>query len=325
MFHIKQNPDDSIARYKTRIFANGFHQQTVIDFHETFNPVINPITVRTLLSIALNNKWGIFQLDVNFLNGHLTEKVYMAQPQGMKKVDYLHHVFCLHKAIYGLKQTLQDWYQVLRTFLLGLAFVTSHADSSLFVYSCSNALIYFLVYVDDLIITSSDPSLVDNIIWQLDSKLSTKDLGVQSFFCGVEVLATSIGLLLSQQKYVIDLLSKHNMLDSKPISTPLVIDTSLIATNGSTPINVTMYHQVVGGLQHFRMTCPDISFVMNKLSQFIHTSFEHHWGVIKCLLRYLKGRRSLGIHHLVNTPLSLHCFSDANWAGNPDDRTSIGV
>ena len=92
--------------------------------------------------------------------------------------------------------------------------------------------IYFLVYVEDLTITGNDPSLLDNIIRQLDSKLSIKDLGVLSFFCGVEVLATSTGLLLSQQKYVIDLLSKHNTLDSKPVSTLLVVDTSLTAIDG---------------------------------------------------------------------------------------------
>ena len=106
-----------------------------------------------------------------------------------------------------------------------------------------------MVYVDDLIITDSDPSPVDNIIRQLDSKFTTKDLGVVSFFRGVEVLATSTGILLSQQKYVIDLLSKHNMLDSKPVSTPLIVGTSLTATDGSTSVNATMYRQVVGGLQ----------------------------------------------------------------------------
>ena len=115
-------------------------------------------------------------------------------------------------------------------------------------------LLQFLVYVDDLIITSSDPSLVDNIIRQLDSKFSTKNLGVLSFFCGVEVLTTSTGLLLSQQKYVIDLLGKHNMLDSKPVSTSLVVGTSLTAIDGTVPVNATMYRQVVGGLQHLRMT-----------------------------------------------------------------------
>ena len=121
-------------------------------------------------------------------------------------------------------------------------------------YSCGNALLYFLVYVDDLIITGSDPSLIDTIIRQLDSKFSTKDLGVLSFFCGVEVLTTPVGLLLSQQKYVIDLLRKHNMLGSKPVSTLLVVDTSLTTKDGTAPVNATMYCQVVGDLQHLRMT-----------------------------------------------------------------------
>ena len=80
VFLIKQNPNGSIARYKARLVAKGFHQQPSIDFHETFCPMVNPITIRTVLNIALNRQWGICQLDVNnvFLNGHLMEEVYMA-------------------------------------------------------------------------------------------------------------------------------------------------------------------------------------------------------------------------------------------------------
>ena len=85
----------------------------------------------------------------------------MAQPQGMRNAYYPHHVCHLHKVIYGLKQALRARYQELHTFLLSLGFVTSRADSPLFVSSFYNALLYFLVYVDDLIITGSDPSLVD--------------------------------------------------------------------------------------------------------------------------------------------------------------------
>ena len=104
------------------------------------------------------------------------------------------------------------------------------------------------------------PSLVENIILHLDSKFSTKDLGVLSFFCGVEVLATSTSFQLSQQKYFIDLLRKHNILDSKPVSTSLAMGTSLTTTDGTAPVNATMYCQVVSGLQDLRMTRPDISF-----------------------------------------------------------------
>ena len=73
------------------------------------------------------------------------------------------------------------------------------------------------------------------------------------------------------------------------------------------------------------MTWLDISFFVNKLSQFMHMPFEHHWGAVKCLLHYLNGIRSLGIRLLADTPLTLHGFSNADWAGNLDDCTSIGA
>ena len=80
VFQAKKNPDGFIARYKARLVTEGFHQQPGIDFHKTFSPVINSNIVRTVLSIALNCKWGLRQLDVNnvFLNGYLTKEVYMA-------------------------------------------------------------------------------------------------------------------------------------------------------------------------------------------------------------------------------------------------------
>ena len=146
-----------------------------------------------------------------------------------------------------------------------------------------------------------------------------------SFFSGVGVLATSIGLLLSQKKYVIDILSKHNMLASKHVSTLFVVDTSLTTLDGSASVNATMYHQVLGGLQHLRMTCPDISFVVNKLSHFMHVPSDHHWGAVKRLFHYLNGTRSLGIRLLVNTPLRLHGFSYTDYIGNPNDRTTTGA
>ena len=162
------------------------------------------------------------------------------------------------------------------TLSYSLGFVTSRVDSTFFVYSLDTALIYFLVYVDDMIITGSDPSLVDIIIRQLDSTFSTKDLRPLSYFYGVEVLATSSSLLLSQQKYLIDLMSKHNMLGSKLVSTSLVVGTSLTANDGTTSVNATMYRRVIGCLQYLWMTRLEISFFVNKLSQFMHASSEHH-------------------------------------------------
>ena len=69
-----------------------------------------------------------------------------------------------------------------------------------------------------------------------------------SYFCGVEVLDSSSGLLLSQKKYVIDLLRKHNMLGSKRVSTLLAVGTSLTVNGGTTLVNASIYRQEISGL-----------------------------------------------------------------------------
>ncbi|KAG6495801.1 hypothetical protein ZIOFF_043629 [Zingiber officinale] len=89
------------------------------------------------------------------------------------------------------------WYFELRAFLVSLGFIVSRADTSLFVYSRDDTVIYFLVYVDDLIIKGSDASSVDVIVCKLHAKFTIKDLGALSLFCGVEVRPTSNDLLLS--------------------------------------------------------------------------------------------------------------------------------
>ena len=82
------------------------------------------------------------------------------------------------------------------------------------------------------------------------------------------------------------------MTDAKLVSTPLATadgSTVLPCIDGSLPANATLYRQALGSLQCLSLTRPDVSFAINKLSQFMHCPSALHWSVVNSLLRYLVG------------------------------------
>ncbi|KAL6336783.1 hypothetical protein AAG906_036097 [Vitis piasezkii] len=323
---------DALAR-------NRFHQCPGVDYHDTFSPVVKSTTIRVVLSIALSNGWPISQLDVNndFFHGNLTEDVYMAQPPGYVDQDNPTHVCRLQKAFYGLKQTSRAWYTELKTFLLNFGFVNSKSNTSLFIYQCWSVTIYFLVYVDDLLVTGNCSQSIRKFVDALAHHFSLKDLGPLSYFLGVEAISTSDGMFLSQHKYVRDLLAKFHLEGIKDSSTPMSSTGHLTLNDGSPLANATQFRSLVGGLQYLQFTRPDIAFAVNKLAQFMHAPTQTHWTTAKRLLRYLKHTIHLGLtfrrkQHLhlqaysdVTPPLDLRAYSDADWAGNQDSYKSTTV
>ena len=214
------------------------------------------------------NEWDLRRLDVNnaFLHGELTAIVFMAQPPGFKDLSKPHHVCRLKKAIYGLKQAPRAWYTTLKTAILQLGFQNSKADSSFFIYSQGSTLCYFLVYVDDFVITGNNPTLVASIIKQLGHMFSLKDIGSLHFFLGIEVIPTKAGLFLSQHKYIHELLDNTSMSGAKVVSTPLSTTQSLQLVDGTAAVDSSEFRRIVGSLQYLSLTHPDISFAVNKLS-----------------------------------------------------------
>lgn len=83
---MKKKADETVGRYKARLVAKGFSQHAGIDFSDIFSPVVKATTIRTVLTIAVMKGWLLRQVDVNnaFLNGVLTEEIYMQQPSVSK-------------------------------------------------------------------------------------------------------------------------------------------------------------------------------------------------------------------------------------------------
>ena len=248
--------------------AKGFHQQPGIDYTETFSPVVKPTTVRTVLSLALSKNWFVRQLDVQnaFLHGCLLEEVYMTQPPGFNHPQFPNHVCKLQKALYGLKQAPRAWFSRLTTWLLHFGFTASQSDSSLLIYHHTNYTMYFLIYVDDIIITSSHASAIDSLLHQLGSEFAVKDLGGLNYFLGIKVVPCTPGVLLSQKKYILDILTRTKMFEAKLVSSPIASSTHLSVLDGDPCDDPTLYRSTVGTLQYLSITRPDIAFSVNKLS-----------------------------------------------------------
>ncbi|KAF5462625.1 hypothetical protein F2P56_018614 [Juglans regia] len=230
-------------------------------------------------------RWPLRQLDVKnaFPNGTLTENVYLEQPSG---------------------------------------FIDPYANTYLFIFHQQSDTIYMFLYIDDIIITGNNSSLLDSFARKLNSEFATKDLGSLSYFLGLEATYTIDGLFISQLIYAQDILTRAQLLDSKPVHTPMVVSQHLTG-DGLAFLDPTLYRSLVGALQYLTITRPDIVHAINSVSQFLHAPTTYHFLAVKGILRYVKGTLHFGLTFRPSAAFgALVAYSNADWTDCPDTRRS---
>ena len=146
------------ARYKARLVSKGYSQISGIDFNDVFSIVVKHSYIRILLSIVALLDYELEKLDVKtaFLHGELEEDIYMDQPEGFVVPRKENLVCRLKKSLYGLKQSLRQWYKRFDSFMLSHGFKRSDYDSCVYLKTVNASAIYLLLYVDDMLIATKD-------------------------------------------------------------------------------------------------------------------------------------------------------------------------
>ncbi|XP_022032382.1 uncharacterized mitochondrial protein AtMg00810-like [Helianthus annuus] len=227
--------------------------------------------------------WLLQQLDVRnaFLNGNLTEIVFMEQSPGFIDDRFPTLVCCLKKALYGLKQ--------------------------------GHVLVYLLVYVDDIILMGNDTTFFNTFVAKLHQEFSIKDLGALGYFLGLEVTHKNHSIFLTQTKYAYDILARAGLVDAKPVTTPLS-STEVFLSKGELFHDPILYKSLVGALQYLTITRPDLSCAVNQASQHLQSPTVSHFQSVKRILRYVKGTFAFGLHFSKESTPTLLGYSDVDWA-----------
>jgi hypothetical protein len=167
-----------------------------VDYDETFALVKKMNTIRTLISVASNLKWKLFQKDVKnvFLHRDLEEEVYMEIPSEFSSSETEGKVCKLKKSLYGLKQSPIAWFGRFRKEICSLGYQQSNVDHALLFKNHIDKIAMFVVYVDDIVITRNDDEEIRHLKRTLARIFEVKDMGYLHYFLVIEVAYGAQGI-----------------------------------------------------------------------------------------------------------------------------------
>jgi len=314
-----------IDRYKARLVAKGLEQREGYDYEEIFSPVARMEIVRLIIALDAQRQWKIHQMDVKsaFLNGPLDEEVYVKQSSGFIQSGKEENVYILTKALYGLKQAPRAWNKRIYSFLHATGFKKCASNHGLYVKTNDYGdLLILCLYVDDVIFTRSNLKMIGDFKHITMKEFEMIDLGLMSYFLGIEVIQGDDGIFIHQMKFAIAFLKKFKMEGSNSIKTPIESGIKLTKEGDGRTIDATYFKQIVGSLRYLTCTRPDICYVVGLVRQYMESPRQVHLQVVKRIMRYIKDTTIFGLFYSSSKKIVIVGYSDSDWGGDSDGRKS---
>ncbi|XP_062102655.1 uncharacterized mitochondrial protein AtMg00810-like [Humulus lupulus] len=174
-----------------------------------------------------------------------------------------------------------------------------------------------------MIITGDDANGITKLKTHLTREFEMTDLGSLWYFLGIEVSYSPRGYLLSQSKYIADILDQARLSDARTVDTPLELNARYSSSDGVALSDPSLYRTLVGSLVYLTITRPDIAYAVHIVSQFVASPTTVHWATVLRILRYLRGTKFQSLLFPSTSTLEFRAYSDANWGGDCTDRKSI--
>lgn len=321
VFKTKYDSDNNAVRRKARLVAQGYSQKFGVDYDEVFAPVARSSTFRMLLAVTGTKGYKLRQYDVKaaFLNGTLTEEVYMKQAPGFQTGE---EVCRLKKSLYGLKQAARVWNQTFDETLKELEYEQCWADKCLYRRVNKDKVCYIIIHVDDMLISTNSDDMLTELEKGIGNKFELKCLGDARHFLGIDIEENEGNFSISQPQYISNIVKEANLELLTPSKTPL--DPNYFKKNGNELDNNTEYRKLIGMLLYVSTNSrPDVSAAVGILSKKVQKPTDVDMQEVKRLIRYLNDTREMKLRMNDRTSdEGMIAYSDANWGEDPKDRKS---
>jgi hypothetical protein len=190
-------------------------------------------------------------------------------------------------------------------------------------------VMYLIIYVDDILVACASDKEAVISKKSLSTLYTVKDMGEAEYFLGVKIEREQNRLRLSHESYINSVLERYGMQNAKPVVTPMVQSSDLMAKSPRSDSEASRmvcvpFREDIGSLLYLvALSRPDIAVAVNVLAKHEQEPKSCHWEGVKRVLRYLRSTAKHGLWYASTGPNpTLKIYCDADWAFDPEDRHS---